>query len=305
MSLLLAVVSPATAQYWRHKSSTAFGGDNYHFGYISATAGYTMLDIHQPNIHAQGDWSGNIGIGYEFRNSGLWSSVGLQASRHASSITTESYQRTYEGFATNGDPATLYYDVEQTDVHQWYSLDIPVMVGYYSKGFYLGAGLKVGYYIRPTANATGQYELSGKHEQYDQIFSNMPEWGYTTYDYNQQHTMQLKPQVSFIGEIGYDILCSMPTTSTICHILKIGFYFELGLNNIVNTSIQDPIVPMNVTGTTQYDATKMQVNPYLTSSIHEGDRVAPFLTGVKLTYTIGGSRTAHAGRFHHGCMCYD
>lgn len=297
--ILLLGVTPTQAGKYRNSGSLGLDGDNYHFGFISTTAGYTMLSVGDPNIHPNGGWGGNIGLGYEFRNSGLWTNVGLQLSRHVSSITLEKYQENFQGKATNGDPATFYYDVEQVDKHQLYSLDIPVMAGYYVKGFYAGGGLKVGYYVSPKTNTTGIYELSAKHEQYTVVFHHMPEWGYGFYQFDQTHKTQLKPQISLIGEIGYDLLSSMPTRSTICHILKLGFYFEIGLNHMAQTSTLAPVVPKSE------NATSAQINPYLNSRVEKGDRVAPFLTGLRLTYTIGGSRTAHAGRYHHGCQCYD
>jgi hypothetical protein len=51
------------------------------------------------------------------------------------------------------------------------------------------------------------------------------------------------------------------------------------------------------------DATTAIINPYV-NTFASPNRTVPFFTGVKLTYMIGGSRTARAG-MHHGCMCYN
>lgn len=292
--LLLAVVCPIQARY-----SAGLGGDNYHFAYLSTTAGYTMLSSSTPEGSIQGAWGGNIGAGYEFRNSGFWTSVGVQASHHRSGITLNEYRYDAKGFATNGDPVTLHYDVQQQDEHSWFALDIPVMFGYYKYGFYLGAGAKIGYYINPKTRSVGSYELSATHDQTNVTFSNMPNHGYTVYDYDYTHSASLKPQVALIGEIGYDVLSSVPSRSAVCHILKLGFYFEYGLNNLTGHSAKvEAVVPDG------NNATKADITPYLSASTTQGYRTVPFLTGVRLTYAIGGSRTAHRGMLHHGCMCY-
>ena len=93
-----------------------------------------------------------------------------------------------------------------------------------------------------------------------------------------------------------DLLSSVGTRSQLCHVLKLGFYFEYGLNNFAASwdEAQPNIVPE------QQNATRATVYPYINTL---SGRIVPFYAGAKLTYMIGGSRTARAG-FHHGCMCY-
>lgn len=285
------------------RSHQRYGGlntaDNYHFFYVSGCAGYTMLSTTMLNSSCEGQWKGNFGLGYEFRNNGLWSSVGLQLGMHGSTLRVDDYLVHMSGAATNRDEVTLQYAVQQVDEHQWKSLDIPVMVGYYKYGFYVGGGLKLGYYLSPKVRSHGQFELSGTHNRYGIEFKNMPNHGYTMYDYDQTHVTKLRPQLALIGEIGYDLLSSVPTRSAICNVLKLGFYFEYGLNSMVAPSSSSAMIaPVG------QDATNVNVFPCLNTGIRKEDRVVPFLTGIKLTYVIGGSRTAHRGVLHHGCMCY-
>lgn len=305
MAALTLLVFPtsslmARSTTYHMSSSKKSSQDFYHFGYIGGGVGYSMLSTNVKDMHAAGALGGNIGGGYEFRYSGLWSSVGIQFSLHNSSANLDNYRESYRGIATNGNPATFYYDVEQKDQNQWLNVGIPVMIGYYKYGFYVGAGAKIAYYLSPKVRSTGKYELSAKHDQYQVVFRNLPQYGYTTYEYNTKHMVKLRPELSVIGEIGYDLLSSMPTRSSLCHVLKIGFYFEYGLNKIITPSTAEHAIVVNPNNATQAD-----VLPFLATSISKDSRVVPFYTGVKLTYVIGGSRTAHKGSFHHGCLCYE
>lgn len=273
-------------------------GDNYHFGYVSALVGYSMLDSHSAGLMSVGACGGGIGVGYEFRNSGLWTNLGLQLSFHRSSLNLDPYTIDYEGLDTQGKAATLHYRINQKDNIEWNFLDVPILVGYYTHGFHVGAGLKLSYALSPKTHSVGTYNLSATNHDLSVTFSNMPEHGYTDYPFNSQQDNRLNIGVGLIGEIGYDLLSSMPSMSRLCHVLKLSFYFEYGLNNIAKEweTPQSAIVPE------QRDATKAQVYPYL-NTLSTAQRIVPFFAGAKITYMIGGSRTARSG-FHHGCMCY-
>ena len=298
--LLLVLVSclPVSAQYYHSNSGGGLDGDNYHFGYVSGIIGYSMLDTRAPGVMPVGSLGGGVGLGYEFRNSGFWTNVGVQFSFHRSQLQLDAYTIDYEGFDTQGKAATLHYRVSQTDNIEWNFLDIPVLFGYYTHGFHLGAGLKLSYALSPKTHTQGSYNLSATNHEYNVVFQDMPEKGYTDYPFNNTYDNRLNIGVSLIGEIGYDLLSSMPSRSRLCHVAKLSFYFEYGLNNMAKgwESPQQAIVPE------RSDATKATVYPYM-NTFGTPNRTVPFIAGVKLTYMIGGSRTARSG-FHHGCMCY-
>lgn len=279
-------------------SGHGLNGDNYHFGYISGSAGYSMLQMNYADAVSQGNCGGTVGLGYEFRNNGFWTSVGAQLSFHRSSLLIDEYTRDFAGWDTQNKHTTLHYRVNQKDDFNWQFIDVPIMIGYYMKGFYVGAGPKLSYAINPQTHSSGTYNLSATNDEYNVTFSDMPDRGYTDYDFESDTQNRLNLGVSLIGEIGYDLLSSVGSRSTICHVLKLGFYFEYGLNNFVGTwdSPQPNIKPDPA------NATQATVYPYF-NTLTGTHRTVPFYAGLKLTYMIGGSRTARAG-FHQGCMCY-
>lgn len=295
MLLLWVGLMPAHGQI-RH--SHGLDGDNYHFAYLSGSVGYSMLHLSSADAVSKGQCGGAIGVGYEFRNSGLWTSVGAQLSFHRSSLLLDEYTRDYAGADTQGKDAIFHYRVNQRDDMDWKFIDVPILVGYYVQGFYVGGGAKLSYGLNPKTNSSGTYNLSATNTEYDVTFENMPDRGYTDYTFDTETDNRLNVGVSVIGEIGYDLLSSLGTRSTTCHVLKLGFYAEYGLNNFASRwdTPQPNIRPEST------NATQAKVYPYV-NTFTEPHRVVPFFAGVKLTYMIGGSRTARAG-FHHGCMCY-
>lgn len=302
MGILAIPIIPLSAQTYKRHHSVFEDGDDFHFAYVSGSVGYSMLQTNIPNTVAEGALGGAVGLGYEFRNSGLWANIGLQMSFHRSALAIDEYTVTKPGEDTQGKQVELIYRIKQRDAIQWNYLDIPLMAGYYIRGFHIGGGIKVSYALNPSTRTTGTYNLGGKYEAYDAIVTQGH--GYGDYPFDNTNKNQLNVGVSLIGEIGYDLLSSMPTRSRICNVLKLAFYFEYGLNTQLRSwggNPQEHITPRTTTLPTP--ATNITVNPYL-NTFDPPKRAVPFFTGVKLTYMIGGSRTARSG-LHHGCMCYN
>lgn len=274
--------------------------DNYHFGYISGGLGYTSLQSAVPDLRPTGGLGGLIGIGYEFRNNGLWLNIGAQVGFHRSQATMDSWRENYAGYDTQGKEVMLHYDISEYDTQKWTFVEVPVLVGWYFYGFHIGGGLKVSYPISSKVEAAGEYTISATNELYGIEFHDMPDRGYTTYEYKGEHDAKLNPLVSLIGELGYDVLSSIPTRSTICHVLRVSFYFEYGLNDLVSPVSSNKRVVVDSS-----NATRVEVNPYFAAGMTQKYRVVPYFTGVKLTYLIGGSKTARSGGFHKGCHCYN
>lgn len=314
--LVLLLASSLSAQSWRAPRSPFENGDDYHFGFISGSVGYSMLQTSLPGTMPHGDLGGAVGFGYEFRNSGLWANIGLQLSFHRSKLVMDEYDTfhpewkytdsrydAFRGTDTQGKKAVFQYRVNQTDEMEWNFLDVPIMLGYYVQGFHIGAGIKVSYALNPTTHSKGIFNLSATNEDYYPIrFEDMEDRGYKDYSFDERIANKLNVTASIIGEIGYDLLSSVPTRSRICNVLKLSFYFEYGLNNSLRSTdaatnrITFPSAP-------PVNATQAIINPYINTFDHP-NRTVPFFTGVKLTYMIGGSRTAKVG-YHHGCMCYN
>lgn len=307
--LLSAPMSARGGYYGRRGGMDAYG--NYHFGYISGTVGYSMLHTNITSALPQGNLGGAAGLGYEFRNSGLWASVGVQLSFHRSSLIMDEYdtrneinQDPYRGYDTQGQKTTFHYRVNQIDELQWNFLDVPLMLGYYVKGFHFGAGIKVSYALNPQTRTHGTFHLSATNDNYPMPFDGMPDRGYKDYPFDQTYQNRLNVGVSLLGEIGYDLLSKAPQRGGMNHIMKLSFYVEYGLNNYLrdwDTAEMRVGVPSNIQKTEV--AAQATIYPYLNTFAHP-TRTVPFYTGIKLTYLIGGNPNIRYNSTHTGCMCY-
>lgn len=279
-------------------------GENYHFGFVYGVGAYTNLQIDMSGTNPTGNFGGSIGAGYEFRNNGFWISLGAGYHFHRSSITTDLYSDSRPGMDTQGKSVTFLYDVRnQKDKNEWGFVEVPLMLGYYVKGFYVGTGAKVAFPMVTDIKSTGKYEFSGKYSNYTEegheqttIFRDMHEYG--TWDFESKNSVRLKPSVSLCIELGYDVLSSVYSQGSMCYILKIGGYFEYGLNSMVRTSdtnVRLDIDPMN--------ASSVSPNPVL-GGLTDAKRIVPYSAGMKITLLIGGSRNAR-GTYHRGCTCYN
>lgn len=302
--MMLFTTLPSWGQYRRRGGLAE--GDQYHFGYVSGHMGYSMLSMHATGTMPVGSLGGGVGIGYEYRNSGLWANFGLQLSFHRSSLQRDPYTIEHAGAMRDGDlmrEGTMFYDVTQRDEISWNFIDVPILFGYYTHGFHVGAGLKISYALNPTSITKGTYNLRFRPNNTEAIIDNLPDRGLKVYDYRSEQANRLNVGVGLIGEIGYDLLSSMPSHSRICHVLKLSFYFEYGLNNYNKGDEKASFELPAPNDKGEAAATGVVFNPYLNTTAGSA-RCVPFIAGVKITYMIGGSRTARSG-FHHGCMCYN
>lgn len=278
------------------------GDDNYHFGYISVGAGYSALSSNIKDVSNFGSWGALGGVGYEFRRAKFWMSVGAQMMILNSSCDIAEYTYTQIGKDDQGRDVDFHYVVNEKDKQQWTSVDVPLMLGYYYQGFYIGAGAKVGFSYMSSVTASGTYDLKGDYHRYaGEDFQNMPDHRYGTYDFSGKQKINLLPRGAVLAEIGYDVLATRRTNSLTCTILKIGMFFEYGLNSVV--AVPDESKPR--IQVSENDPTSATVYPYYLTAIKKSDRVVPYFVGLKLTFMVGGSRTGGSGTWHRGCQCYD
>lgn len=306
---VLLVSQPSWGQYRRRRGGLA-DGDHYHFAYVSGHVGYSILDTHSKGVMPSGAAAGGFGIGYEYRNSGLWANVGIQMSFHRSSLKLDPYTTEHKGkyefseyVLLNG---TFLYDVQQTEKLEWNFLDVPILIGYYTHGFHIGAGVKLSYALKAKDQTNGSYNLRFLPADYQvkEPYHDMPDRGLKEYTFDNNQDNRINVGASLIGEIGYDLLSSMPTNSRLCNVLKLSFYFEYGLNNYNKGGDKQRYELPQFNEDHEANANELVFNPFLNTEASPA-RTVPFFAGVKITYLVGGSRTARAGGFHRGCMCYN
>jgi len=300
ISLLLLLSVSVTA---RNEANIV---DHYHFGYVSVGGGYSSIVQDVPGTVITGDVALLGGLGYEFRHNSFWLSVGAQYTMERSRLKADNLKYdNIPGIDDMGKEVKFGYYYNQADQHNWRTIDIPLMVGYYYSGFYAGAGAKIAFSYGSFVKSSGTYRFTGTYTMSQGDHTNTITYGtegypvgyYKPYATENKTTCALRPQVSVIGEVGYDVLSSMLNNSLICHVLKVGFYFECGLNTFRPI---DSLDPLNINPNNAAEAT---MNPYVLTAKTADQILSTFMVGAKLTYMIGGSRN-NSGTWHKGCQCY-
>ncbi len=296
-----ACIEPVYAQ--RRKGNE----DNYHFFYLSGGVGYSAIATHNADVNVLGNVGGLVGAGYEFRRSKFWMSMGAQMSMQSSSVSLNFSPKPLQGEDIYGVVTKLNYNFSQKDQISFRQLEVPLLLGYYYNGFYVGGGLKVGFRsVGSTVHTNGTFSLSGDYsEKYQQGLVNYEELGYGTGSFAADYSVNMAINGAVIGELGYDVLSNVRTRSQTCQLLKVGFYFEYSVNSVVPKGQTAEHVTFKTDLTGSVSAVEPQVRPYYYSNDGINQRVAPFLIGVKFTYMLGGSRTGITGTWHRGCQCYE
>lgn len=261
-----------------------------HFLTVGASAGYSNLIENYHDLATVGTIGGLAGIGYEMRiNEHFYWSLGAEVQWVKANATYELARQNMPIIDTQGKPATMYYQFDPlTEYQRIMYVQVPVMVGYYHRGFYVGAGAKVGLPVLSGAHQVGSYTTSVVYNEYVGEFGGIPEHGYGKFTLDKEEKLDAKIKVSLAAEIGYDVLSAYRrVNSGARHGLRIAAVCEYGLTNIVGVKK----VSGSVFNVDPDDATVVSVTPYYSTRSISGHFVNNLYAGVKLTWTCDFSRT--------------
>jgi hypothetical protein len=274
-------------------ASFAFGDSGYsyyhfsrnaahHIG-ISAGVGYGAIWDNYHEIRSVGDVSGAFGVEYEMRIGGFWMSLGpeLQYLQGLSLFNTTGTDVKIRD--TYGVEAMYHYEFDRgEDRWRMVFVNLPITLGYYNSGFYIGAGAKVGYSVWGNERTDLKYTTTGTYEEYIDDFMQMANHSYSTYTSTISEPLSNRFKVSVIGEIGYDVLSwYRNSTRNVTSGLKISACVEYGLNNLVGGGRDVPLYVIN-----DANASELALSPFYTSRAGNTHRINPFYAGIKLTWLL-------------------
>lgn len=254
----------------------------HHIGIIGGV-GYGVLWDNYPEITSIGNTSGLFGIEYEMRINGFWLSFGPEIQYLAGKSLFNTTGTDVKIRDTYGVEAIYHYNFEKgEDMQRMFFLNLPITLGYYVNGFYIGAGVKVGYAVYGEEQTHLKYTTTGTYEEYIDDFQQIANHSYSTYTSKATAPLDNRIKFSAIGEIGYDVLSwYRNNTRTISSGLKISLCVEYGLNNIVKGDKDAPLYVLN-----EANATEISLNPYYNSRAGNSHHIHPFYAGVKLTWLL-------------------
>lgn len=265
----------------------------HHFG-ISAGVGYGALWDDFTEITCIGNVGGTLGLEYEMRVNGFWLSVGPEVQLFQGMSLFKTTGTDVKIIDTYGVEAMYHYDFNRCEDYQrMVFVNLPITLGYYCYGFYIGAGAKIGCSVYGEETTNLKYTTTGTYEEYIDDFQQMANHSYGTYSSSASRKLSDMPKIAVIGEIGYDVLAWYRNQDrTITSGLKISICAEYGLNNILGGGTDVSLYNIN-----SANASKIELNPFYSSRAGSAHRIHPFYAGVKLTWLLCIKTKS--------CNCYD
>ena len=255
-----------------------------HYLSLSGSIGYYSLLENMKDVSTRGGVGAALGIGYELRYNGFWFGCGLDFQYGNSTMTTAGFSVDRAIYDTQGKLVNFHYDVESySDTQHDLRIGIPILFGFYTNGFYGGAGLKVSFAPYTATTPTIHYKTTGTYEKYIDPFEEMPNHFYTEYTTQGRSEIHIVPQAHVIAELGYDILNKERMSNyALCSVLKVALYAEYGLNSCMRGTMHESEVY-------EVDATNpVYLNPssYYANKDLRGARIVPLFVGVKVTFML-------------------
>ena len=234
--ILFLALGTAQAEVWKQ-----FNVLTKHYLSLSGEVGYYSLLENMQDVRTRGGVGGALGLGYEMRYNGFWLGVGLDVMYGSTTMTTAGYSVDRELIDTQGKRVNYHYDVQSyTDTQHDLRVGIPLLLGFYTNGFYGGAGFKFSLAPYTATTPTIHYRTTGGYEKYIDDFENMPNHFYTEYTVNGRSEVKITPQAHVVAELGYDILNKERMSSyALCSVLKVALYAEDGLNSCLKGTIHE------------------------------------------------------------------
>lgn len=277
--MLIALLYCCSVAAERYTTNTYYS-DN-HFLTLGGDVGYSKLLENVPELSTFGGIAGAIDFGYEYRIKGFWMSLSAELQYLSATSRFRISGTDKLIYDTQGKQALMHYDFGQSfDKQDFLFVNLPVLLGYYYRGLYLGAGAKIGYCIRAKESSALQYRTSATYQQYIDDFSSMSDHDYATYSLYVSENLNSKYKLSAIAEIGYDVLAySREMNHTNRSGLKISVVAEYGLNNLINTNAESPLYSFN-----EKNAAEVFIHPFYNTKAAQSYRIHPLYVGIRISW---------------------
>ena len=260
-----------------------------HFLTVGFSAGYSTLIDSYDDLSTSGGMGGFLGVGYEMRINHFYWSLGAEVQLLNATGVYNLEVQDQHCWDTQGKPMIMHYQFDPiTEYQRLMYVQIPLMLGFYQRGFYFGAGVKIGIPIVASATQLSSYKTSATYNEYVDDFSGIPNHGYDTYKLDQTEDLTANIKFSLAAEVGYDVLSSVRRTKEgMRHGLRIAAVCEYGLNNVLGVQNQKATDMFEVN---PENATQVSVKPFYQAQSLTGNFVNSLYAGIKFTWICDFSR---------------
>lgn len=276
----------------RHGKGMDYGGREYADNFISTSlsAGYSALLSQNKITRTWGSGGAQLGFGYEMhgRCEKFWWSVTGELEWLNSALRIEHQIGDHWINDNEGDLALMRYDIRSwRDRQQVLMVSVPLMVGYRTKHFYIGAGPKLMFCAYGRASNDVHYVTSAAYDRYADDFADMSNHYYTKFKSTGSGRLEVnRVNAAVCLEIGANVLdqtynAVQPKKRHSFNprvVLKVGVYAEYGFLNMNGSSGAGALAEIM-----PEQAHIVTTKPFFTSDAMVNREVTPFYAGVKVT----------------------
>lgn len=269
-----------------------YGGREFPDNFISVSlaGGYSALLSQNKITRTLGSGGAQFGFGYEMhgRCEKFWWSVTGELEWLNSSLSIDHQVGDHWINDNEGDLALMRYDIKRwRDRQQMLMVSVPVMFGYRTKKFYIGAGPKLMVCAMADARNTVYYTTSAAYDRYGDDFIEMPNHYYGTFKSWGSGRLDVnRVNVAACFEVGANVLdqtynAVQPRRRHSFNprvALKVGFYAEYGFLNMNRTTAGGRLAEIMPD-----QAHIITTRPFFMSEAMVRREVTPFFAGVKVT----------------------
>lgn len=218
------------------------------------------------------------GLGFNLSRSGLMLPNGVCVS--GTYVDSEGYS--YE---------LQYAQNNRYDQYSYVSVQIPVMVGYQYKWFYVMAGPALDATIYGKAKSTGMYSSQGNYEDVIGVFKDMPNHEFlSSFEVSSIYDYRLRPNLMINCELGVNIEDQYRKTLRVKDRGRIALYADIGLTDVHKLTTEPSLTYIQQY---QNNVLTTQVHPVHILASDEAQRlVTRFEVGIKMSYVLQIGRAA-------------
>jgi hypothetical protein len=231
-----------------------------------------------------GRYSASLGVSYMFKMyNGFWFDAGLEYQEQVAMSTYNMSGTDVLVYDTQGKEMMFHYKFNSTYDYQYFNvINLPIVVGYFYKGFYIGAGPKIGMCVNILETSEVNYTTSSSYNQYIEDFEGMPNHYNATYTTKCKERLLPSLKLSAVFEMGYDFLVKLNSNNY--HTLKFSLFGEVSMFDLKSNSNNLLLYRID-----QENASYLQLAPFYYTKSTNGNRVVSLysaIVGLKLSWII-------------------
>ncbi len=247
--------------------------------------GYPFVFDDFVETQSLGKFSGDLGLSYGFRLNNFWFECGAEYQLHESVAEYAVSGTDVLMYDTQGKEMLFHYKFDRAiDQQNFNMISVPVILGYYNSGFYIGGGPKVGFGIGLVEKSDLYYTTSATYNQYIEDFIGMPDHYYATYQESCKETLNFNFRLGALVEIGYDFLELMNSKRKNYSSLRFSVFAEYMFLNLKSDNASSLLYNIDET-----NPTKIQLLPFYYVKASGDSKATPFhsvIVGAKLSWMI-------------------